>query len=350
MRPVVFTLAWLCLFLAACAPGTGPTVPAATSTPVVPAPTQVPTDVPPSPSPTQVPVDTPIPGPTPTHIPVDVPPALRAAIATLASELNISADQIKVVSSEAVNWPDGCLGVVRLGVMCIRGPIPGFRIVLEANGTRYELHTNQNGSVVTPTNGTPAQPPDAPVAAATKALATAQGVTPADVKLVSAQLIEWPDGCLGIALPGVACSQIVTTGYLIVLEVNGQQYEYHTNQDGSAVRPGNLALTWQRIGGVGGFCDALAVYRSGEIHAAWCKPASGAADSRLAALGQAQQALLQGWLSNFGAVSINQTDTTGVDGMSLTLTLLGSGNNQPSPAEQKAMLDWAQSVLATLQK
>jgi len=29
---------------------------------------------------------------------------------------------------------------------------------------------------------------------------------------------------------------------------------------------------------------------------------------------------------------------------------LGSGSNQPSPSEQKAMLDWAQNALATLQK
>ena len=56
--------------------------------------------------------------PTPTHIPVDLTPAQRAAINALMEQLSLSADKIKLVSTEAVTWPDGCLGIVRMGVMC----------------------------------------------------------------------------------------------------------------------------------------------------------------------------------------------------------------------------------------
>lgn len=66
----------------------------------------------------------------------------------LMTAINVPVDQIKLISTEAVDWPNGCLGVIRMGVMCTQNVVPGFRIVLEANGTSYEYHTNQDGSIV----------------------------------------------------------------------------------------------------------------------------------------------------------------------------------------------------------
>ena len=57
-------------------------------------------------------------GPTPTHIPVDLTPAQRAAITALSDNLGLPADEIKLVSTEAVEWPDGCLGCPR-GRTCL---------------------------------------------------------------------------------------------------------------------------------------------------------------------------------------------------------------------------------------
>jgi hypothetical protein len=56
------------------------------------------------------------------------------------------------------------------------------------------------------------------------------------IKLVSVEQIDWPDACMGIQQPGVMCAQVITSGYKVVLEANGQQYEYHTNETGSVVR------------------------------------------------------------------------------------------------------------------
>jgi hypothetical protein len=66
----------------------------------------------------------------------------------LAAAINVPIDQIKLISTEAVEWPNGCLGVVRMGVMCTQNVVPGFRLVLEANGKSYGYHTNQDGSIV----------------------------------------------------------------------------------------------------------------------------------------------------------------------------------------------------------
>src|SRR4029077_2048369 len=98
-------------------------------------------------------------------------------------------------------------------------------------------------------NGPAVEVPDAIVAIVKPLLAGALGVADSDIQVVSTQIIEWPDSCLGISTPGVACSQIVTPGYLVTLQAKGQQYEYHTNGNGSAVVPASLALSWQRTGG-----------------------------------------------------------------------------------------------------
>src|SRR5512134_382949 len=108
-----------------------------------PAATLVPTGVPTS-VPTAIPA-TPAPTTEPTNIPADLTPAQLAAIQDLAATLSISVDQIHLVSTEAVDWPDGCLGVQLPDVMCTQAIVPGFRLMLTANGVPYEYHTNQDG-------------------------------------------------------------------------------------------------------------------------------------------------------------------------------------------------------------
>lgn len=47
---------------------------------------------------------------------------------------------------------------------------------------------------------------------------------------------EWPDACLGLAGPGDICAQVITFGWVIVFQVDGQSYEYHTDLTGNNVR------------------------------------------------------------------------------------------------------------------
>jgi hypothetical protein len=300
--------------------------------------------------PTQAPAGTPTTEPTvePTHVPVDIPPVQRKAIDAAIQALGLPADQVKLVSIEAVEWPNGCLGVTHLGMMCTQQVVPGFRIILEANGKQYEFHTNLEATVVSPSNGPAVLVPAAIVAVVKPMLASALGIPESAITVASTQIIEWPDNCLGNAVPGTACGQVVTPGYLVTLEANGQQYEYHTNGDASVVKPGSLALSWQRTGGIAGFNDNLLVYLSGEVYGSW---AGGSKDSQLSALTADQQAQLKDWLAKFGTVSINHQDPANAsDAMSVSFTLIGSGSAQPTEAEQQAMLDWSQTVLSSLEK
>ena len=78
---------------------------------------------------------------------------------------------------------------------------------------------------------------NAPVAAlkARANLANHLQVDPDTIHLVSVEPMEWPDGCLGVQMPGVMCTMVITQGYSVVLEAGGKQYEYHTDESGDVV-------------------------------------------------------------------------------------------------------------------
>ncbi len=70
---------------------------------------------------------------------------------------------------------------------------------------------------------------------AKRALAQQVGVPPDQVAVVSATAVQWPDSSLGCPQPGFAYSQVVTPGYLIVLQAGGKTYEFHSDRAGQRV-------------------------------------------------------------------------------------------------------------------
>lgn len=53
------------------------------------------------------------------------------------------------------------------------------------------------------------------------------------VEVVSVEAVEWRDSSLGCPKPGQNYMSVITPGFRVVLQAGGQQYEYHTNQDGT---------------------------------------------------------------------------------------------------------------------
>jgi hypothetical protein len=80
----------------------------------------------------------------------DLPAAVQMARQALANKLGVTADAITVVSFDAVDWPDSCLGVQQKGVMCLEVVSPGYRVTLSANKQNYEYHTDSTGQTVLP--------------------------------------------------------------------------------------------------------------------------------------------------------------------------------------------------------
>lgn len=75
-----------------------------------------------------------------------------------------------------------------------------------------------------------------PVQAAAAAAAAALGVDPEAVTVVSYERMEWPDTSLGCPKEGEFYAQVITPGYRVILSVNGQELEYHTDEIDRAVR------------------------------------------------------------------------------------------------------------------
>jgi hypothetical protein len=69
------------------------------------------------------------------------------------------------------------------------------------------------------------------------AVASAQvGVAMDRVQLVDFEQADWPDACLGVAEPNEMCAQVITPGYRVMLQIDGQTYEFRTDQTGTQVR------------------------------------------------------------------------------------------------------------------
>ena len=67
-------------------------------------------------------------------------------------------------------------------------------------------------------------------------LAGQLGIAAEAITVHSVAAVEWPDASLGCPKPGMMYAQVITPGYRIVLEANGQSYEYHAGRSGRGVR------------------------------------------------------------------------------------------------------------------
>jgi hypothetical protein len=55
-------------------------------------------------------------------------------------------------------------------------------------------------------------------------------------EVVEAEPQDWPDGCLGLAESGTACTQAIVPGWQVVIQANQQQWTFRTDNTGSEVR------------------------------------------------------------------------------------------------------------------
>jgi hypothetical protein len=90
------------------------------------------------------------PAPTPAGGAADAAsqPLVDRASQDLAQQLSLKAEDITLVGVEEVEWRNSSLGCPRPGMNYLQVITPGYRITLEAQGKRYEYHTDQSSRVV----------------------------------------------------------------------------------------------------------------------------------------------------------------------------------------------------------
>ena len=81
-------------------------------------------------------IDSPAPTPRPVNK-VNGPEAI--AVNTVAEFLSIKSERVTVVSSEAQNFPDSSLGCPQPGMSYLQVITPGYRVVVEADGRRFDV-------------------------------------------------------------------------------------------------------------------------------------------------------------------------------------------------------------------
>ena len=73
------------------------------------------------------------------------------------------------------------------------------------------------------------------IGAAIEALAQRMAVSATRISLVRAEQVDWPNGCLGVGLPGLACTQVITPGYRVLLRYDtGSTHEMRTGRGGAS--------------------------------------------------------------------------------------------------------------------
>lgn len=77
---------------------------------------------------------------------VVLPADLRdRVIADAAQRSGVAEDAVKLISAQAVTWPDGSLGCPQPGVMYTQMLVPGYRIVVTAQEKTYDYRAPQKG-------------------------------------------------------------------------------------------------------------------------------------------------------------------------------------------------------------
>ena len=78
------------------------------------------------------------------------------------------------------------------------------------------------------------------VSAAKTALAARLNIDSSKILILEAMETDWSDSCLGLGGPAESCAAVITPGYNILMQANGKEYRYRTNETGTTVKAENL--------------------------------------------------------------------------------------------------------------
>lgn len=296
------------------------------------------------------------------------PAAVAAAQQALADLLSIDPASITIISVDAVDWPDACLGVPTPGA-CAQVITPGYRIILSASGQSYEFHSNLDGTFVIPAYSVGDQSRQ-PIITLTST--DAQGEC--EQIMVSStgvgagacdgtpELKSFPGMQrsveLGIWQARFAAFEVIGTDGSLKFDGRGAQTAELEEQramiawtrlaemDVSGLPndpPAGLLIDWRRTGGIAGVCNRLMIFESGFAYARSCDDA---------ALGQAllpleQLKLLYNWRDTLASSLVTASDKV-TDGFNYDLIFNGAGSQVPDDTTKQAMLVLAAQLYALL--
>ncbi|OKH32626.1 hypothetical protein NIES2101_40555 [Calothrix sp. HK-06] len=173
----------------------------------------------------------------------NLPRSVRnAVIRDFSRRQGILPSNISIVEFTEREWRNGCLELAGPGELCTQAIVPGWQVVVSDGREKVIYHTNNNGRNLRVTNRNiadnsnntrlPSRVRDAVIRAASSRLR----VLPRQLNITQAQSRDWKDGCLELAEPNRACSQVIVSGWRVVVGIKDVNLVYHTNESGSIVR------------------------------------------------------------------------------------------------------------------
>jgi hypothetical protein len=136
----------------------------------------------------------------------------------------------------------------------------------------------------------------------------------------------------------MSCANINCVSALVVVLLLGGTAS--SAPAGGREQQSEMVLTWGRYGGFAGFCDEMQVSVSGEVRVGSCRNKS----DKVGKLSSEDSRRLDEWRRSFGSVVIESNDGAVADGLSVKLTLKGTGKDQPTEMQRDQILAWAQRV------
>jgi hypothetical protein len=83
---------------------------------------------------------------------------LAAVIDDAASRRDADRASVRIMSGQAVDWPDGSLGCPEPGKSYTQVIVPGYLVMVDVSGATLEYHLNQRGDFRQCTGGNPLPP------------------------------------------------------------------------------------------------------------------------------------------------------------------------------------------------
>ena len=160
--------------------------------------------------------------------------AVKLARQTLARELGVSDQQIRVEDARRVEWPDAGLGCPEKGEEYAQVVVPGYSVSLDVAGRAYRVHVGGGRAVLCERAGAAPKYMEVVVRLQERArrdLAVRLAIEAKEVKVLRIRPQTWPDAGLGCAAPGQHFEPAETKGFLIELEHAGKIYRYHSDRE-----------------------------------------------------------------------------------------------------------------------
>lgn len=171
-------------------------------------------------------------------LPADAQAAIDRALADLSGPQAVDPADIRLISLEAITWPD-----TSLGCGAVRedhpGTVHGYRLLFSAGRDRYIYHADQGETVLlcedqdwNDWEGEPLAPDpiaESMVELAARDAARQLDVPQSQIALASLMAVTWPDTSIGCPRPNAEYEEQTEPGFRLVFRAGDAPIIYHTS-------------------------------------------------------------------------------------------------------------------------